>query len=390
MSSIGSSTSAAWIRCLLSYYQAQLNDTPSAVAAANAVSTATSASSSNSATANDNPPWNKPHHATAMRETAKILSTTNFLNTTECAADGRRHQRHQDRAGQSETFLALQRGQVAVLSGAAGAKLHRDLRPAGRPQHALPDRACPRCRIISPPPASTITPCRRRRRLPASPPPPTVPLRQLHLQHPATGHQRQYQQSGAGPFRLRQLHHRGEQGRHHHQCADRSLPGAGPADAGQYRQLYQFAAFRRRLLHPLPEDRDRAAPPPPTPPPPMACRSRPAPTRTISLSAASTPALYLVGNSGQRHRSGHHHRHRHQRPGHHHRPPTRAAASPRSAISAARPPRRQRQPGRLHRHHHGAGDGGGFQRQCLCAGQRHRQFRQPDQSGHAGRLSHQI
>src|ERR1700678_1113049 len=66
---------------LLSYYQAQQNDTPSAVAAANAVSTATSASSSNSATANDNPPWNTPL-TQSVSETAKILSTTNFVSTT--------------------------------------------------------------------------------------------------------------------------------------------------------------------------------------------------------------------------------------------------------------------------------------------------------------------
>src|SRR3984957_3973237 len=66
---------------LLSYYQAQQNDTPSAVAAANAVSTATSASSSNSATANDNPPWNNPI-TQSNAQTAKIVSTTNFVSTT--------------------------------------------------------------------------------------------------------------------------------------------------------------------------------------------------------------------------------------------------------------------------------------------------------------------
>ena len=34
-----------------------------------------------------------------------------------------------------------------------------------------------------------------------------------------------------------------EQGRRHHQCADRSFAGAGPADLGQHRQLHQFASF---------------------------------------------------------------------------------------------------------------------------------------------------
>ncbi|HEX4370438.1 MAG TPA: hypothetical protein VH019_03745 [Rhizomicrobium sp.] len=66
---------------LLSYYQAQQNDTPSAVAAANAVNTASSASSANSATANDNPPWNNPI-TKSNAQTAKILSTTNFVSTT--------------------------------------------------------------------------------------------------------------------------------------------------------------------------------------------------------------------------------------------------------------------------------------------------------------------
>ena len=64
---------------LLSYYQAQQNDTPTAVAAANAVSN--SSTSSNSATASDNPPWNSPI-SKSNAETAKILSTTNFVSTT--------------------------------------------------------------------------------------------------------------------------------------------------------------------------------------------------------------------------------------------------------------------------------------------------------------------
>ncbi len=66
---------------LLSYYQAQQNDTAAAVAAASATTAASSASSSNSATANDNPPWNSPL-TQSNAETAKILSTTNFVSTT--------------------------------------------------------------------------------------------------------------------------------------------------------------------------------------------------------------------------------------------------------------------------------------------------------------------
>lgn len=64
---------------LLGYYQAQLNATPQAVAAANAVSTSTTGSKS--ATAKDVLPWYTPI-SKSNAETAKILSTTNFLNTT--------------------------------------------------------------------------------------------------------------------------------------------------------------------------------------------------------------------------------------------------------------------------------------------------------------------
>ena len=80
MSSIGSSTSGSLDSVLLSYYQAQQNDTPSAVAAASALSTAAT-SQNNSATANDNPPWNTPTPITAA-QTAKVLSTTNYVDTT--------------------------------------------------------------------------------------------------------------------------------------------------------------------------------------------------------------------------------------------------------------------------------------------------------------------
>lgn len=64
---------------LLSYYQTQLNATPQAVAANNTVSANTK--TSHSATAKDSPPWLTPI-TKSNAETAKILSTTDFLNTT--------------------------------------------------------------------------------------------------------------------------------------------------------------------------------------------------------------------------------------------------------------------------------------------------------------------
>ena len=65
----------------------------------------------------------------------------------------------------------------------------------------------------------------------------------------------------------------------------------GPLTLGNIVSYINSPAFRRRLLHPLPEDRDGRHRRPPTPPPPTGFRSFPAATRQISLSAASTPAL---------------------------------------------------------------------------------------------------
>lgn len=73
MSSIGGLNSSV----LLGFYQAQLAATPSAVAAAQKISS----TSTNSATANDNPPWNTPT-ASGPQETAKVLSTTSYINTS--------------------------------------------------------------------------------------------------------------------------------------------------------------------------------------------------------------------------------------------------------------------------------------------------------------------
>ncbi len=79
MSSIGSSTSGGLDSLLLGYYQAQQAASPSAVAAANTLSAASQQKPS--ATANDNPPWNTPTPVTSA-QTAKVMSTTNFLDTS--------------------------------------------------------------------------------------------------------------------------------------------------------------------------------------------------------------------------------------------------------------------------------------------------------------------
>ena len=64
---------------LLGFYQTQLATSPSAIAAANAHNVATT--QTNSATANDNPPWYTPT-ISSPAETAAVLSTTNYLDTS--------------------------------------------------------------------------------------------------------------------------------------------------------------------------------------------------------------------------------------------------------------------------------------------------------------------
>ena len=66
---------------LLGYYQTQLTSSPTAVAARNAIGGQTSASQAKSATANDAPPWQNPQTSTSAH-TATVLSTTNFLDTS--------------------------------------------------------------------------------------------------------------------------------------------------------------------------------------------------------------------------------------------------------------------------------------------------------------------
>jgi hypothetical protein len=82
MSSIGGIDSSV----LLGFYQSQLATSPSSIAAANAQNAAAS-SQTNSATANDNPPWNTLT-TSSPQENAKVLSTTNFIDTTNVPLSG--------------------------------------------------------------------------------------------------------------------------------------------------------------------------------------------------------------------------------------------------------------------------------------------------------------
>jgi len=67
---------------LLGFYQSQLLSTPSSLAAARAQQQQFSASQKTGATANDNPPWNTPNANNAAQD-AKVLGTTNFLDTSK-------------------------------------------------------------------------------------------------------------------------------------------------------------------------------------------------------------------------------------------------------------------------------------------------------------------
>ena len=66
---------------LLGLYQSQLAASPSAVSAANVQAQQAAAQTNRGATANDNPPWNTPNANNAAQD-AQVLSTTNFLDTS--------------------------------------------------------------------------------------------------------------------------------------------------------------------------------------------------------------------------------------------------------------------------------------------------------------------
>src|SRR6185437_1388531 len=66
---------------LLGLYQSQLAASPSAISSANSQNAAATAAANKGATAKDNPPWETPQ-AAGNALTAKVLSTTNFLDTT--------------------------------------------------------------------------------------------------------------------------------------------------------------------------------------------------------------------------------------------------------------------------------------------------------------------
>jgi hypothetical protein len=78
MSSIGGIDSSV----LLGFYQSQLLSSASSISAANAQQQQLAASQPSGATAADNPPWNTPTTSGPTQD-AKVLSTTNFLDTSQ-------------------------------------------------------------------------------------------------------------------------------------------------------------------------------------------------------------------------------------------------------------------------------------------------------------------
>ena len=140
-------------------------------------------------------------------------------------------------------------------------------------------------------------------------------VQQFHLSTPAAGHQRQSQQSAAGAFaRPTASPSRSRRAAPPPMSPSICRQVQGAADPGQHRQLHQPPAFRRRLFHPLPEDRSRAAPPPPTPTRPTACRSRRAAIETGQLVGRRHARALHGGQFRHRHRNQHHHQHRAPRP----------------------------------------------------------------------------
>src|SRR3569832_693223 len=67
---------------LLGFYQSQLFSSPSSLAAARVQQQQFAAARKTGATDNDNPPWNTPNANNAHQD-AKVLATTNFLDTSK-------------------------------------------------------------------------------------------------------------------------------------------------------------------------------------------------------------------------------------------------------------------------------------------------------------------
>lgn len=67
---------------LLGFYQSQISSNPSSISAANQRIVQATAAQNKGATASDNPPWNTPNANNAQQD-AQILSTTNFLDTSK-------------------------------------------------------------------------------------------------------------------------------------------------------------------------------------------------------------------------------------------------------------------------------------------------------------------
>ena len=119
---------------LLGFYQSQLSASPSAIAAASAQQrTACRQPRKPGATAADNPPWNTPNTNDAKQD-AKVLSTTNFLDTSKVPLSaGATTDAKMEQDNQKLFSLYSAVNTLAYLAKMAQ-KRHRHQRPARRPQ----------------------------------------------------------------------------------------------------------------------------------------------------------------------------------------------------------------------------------------------------------------
>ena len=370
----------------MSYYQAQLASSPTVVAAANSASSSSTAA--NSATAKDNPPWNTPTGVTAA-QTAKVLSTTDYLNTSNvpltagATTDTKTEQDNQKlfslyNAVNSLSYLAQlaqssteTAGQIAGLNTRFQeglSQVEKYVSSTSFNNFAL-EASTPSASIKSTASVSLGTGNYSTQQL----------ITNANINNPVPG------VSTSDSFNIAVK----KGGTTTNVPIDLSQV-SGPLTLGNIVSYIntQLSAggfstrFQKTETGETTTSASAAT---------YGLQITPGGNETVSLSAASTPALYVAGDSGNATEvntttgTG-----------------TNALVTTTAADQSGRltkigdlnssTPHRdlQRQPGRLHRHHHGGCDGRGFQRQCVCAGQRHRQYRQPDQPGHAGRLSHQI
>ena len=239
---------------LLSFFQAQL-PVASTTPGANAVTSPTgTAASNNSATSKDLPPWQAPQPS-QQAEDAKVLSTTNFLNTSNVplgatsSADAKTEQDNQKLFSLYTAVNTL--SQVAVIAG-------RSTTPAGQLpglntrfqqglqqiQSFIANTTFNNFTLQAAAQTSNVTSTAG------------IQFGSFTYDTKTLTGGTSVELASARRQCERQLQHRGQEGRRDDECRNRSVAGAGRTVAQQHRRLCQPAALRSRSHDAVPESSD--------------------------------------------------------------------------------------------------------------------------------------